>query len=1228
MRIHTLKLENLNSIQGQWEINFLDESYKGGIFAITGKTGSGKTTVFDAICLALYGQTPRISSISNTSDEVMNRQSDQCSAELIFESGGRIFRSKWSHARSRSGKNEENSSDGKKSFGIVKLSLEELKGGSWMTLASKVKEKAKAVKEVLGLDFNQFTRSVLLAQGKFSAFLNSGTNDKADILEEITGTEIYKKISQEVYIKTSQLKKQLDEEKEKYEKFEILSDEELKQIESGLVELDKKIEEEKKQASACDAKLEKLKTLAALEKRCEEAKNALEKIEAQKEGFDRLRVERDRASAAAVIKPIYDAYDESRRNLNSSEKQKNQLGTELSELKPKLTVLASDLSDALKKLQDTESKAKKDQELFTWVDIQDGKIREEAKQLQAAKDELEVSRKEYMTAQTKQAASEKELSDQKAKTARAESSFAEKKNDARLFDESGRLSVIRNTLSGLETVIAHDEDERTRFSKLLEKAEKEAGELEKITRTAISAVAVKTKEIDLLKDHRTALLEGKTTEELQAQQERLEAHRADLLTLDQKRSTAEKLDTEVRKHRDAVKQLDVLAKAKEAEINELSARYSVLEKNVDANEKLVAINKFMKERAALVSGEACPLCGSEHHPYADQLPAGVAGAKVKLEEAKTELKQASEDLSNKTKENAALIGQKKAEEGQLKSLEAECQAASEDYKEACKRVLSVPSRECGAARITEEKQRVENGIVKLKQIKRDYDKTVSEVQKQEAELNLLKEKKTRADSELAAKKAEKNTISTQLHQLGKALSDNRDKLQDSRVLFIRDFSAYSLEKAEEITASFIERLLERGNAYNRSVVQLNEQKSKEDKMSGVLEVLKTQAAKLLKEVNDKSDKVQTLQKVYDQSCGERKSRFGEKSVSQERQKAEQALKQAKDNVAMLQEQKAAADTDWATKTGRLEAVEKALNELTLQTQKSAGEWAQALIDKAFESQQAWKSSWKSEADLELLKKKIKDFEDLQLSATASLKTSAENLESHKADCPKETERAEIERQRVDLRKGIDQNNEEIGRLKSLKDRDAENRQKAAAAQKAAKNLESEYALWAKLCDLIGQADGGKYNRFVQDLVLVQLLECANAELKKLNSRFYLSSTKGKNLEISVVDTALGGVIRPSANLSGGETFIVSLSLALGLSKMASNNIQIDSLFLDEGFGTLDSESLEKALSVLGQINQDKLVGIISHVGEVQERLPIVIRVETSSVPGVSTLQGPGVKRIG
>ncbi len=189
-----------------------------------------------------------------------------------------------------------------------------------------------------------------------------------------------------------------------------------------------------------------------------------------------------------------------------------------------------------------------------------------------------------MTAQTKQAASEKELSDQKAKTARAESSFAEKKNDARLFDESDRLSVIRNTLSGLETVIAHDEDERTRFSKLLEKAEKEAGELEKITRTAISAVAVKTKEIDLLKDHRTALLEGETTEELQAQQEQLEAHRADLLTLDQKRSTAEKLDTEVRKHRDAVKQLDVLAKAKEAEINELSARYSVLEKNVDANE--------------------------------------------------------------------------------------------------------------------------------------------------------------------------------------------------------------------------------------------------------------------------------------------------------------------------------------------------------------------------------------------------------------------------------------------------------------------------------------------------------------------------------------------------------------------------------------------------------------------------------------------------------------------
>lgn len=132
----------------------------------------------------------------------------------------------------------------------------------------------------------------------------------------------------------------------------------------------------------------------------------------------------------------------------------------------------------------------------------------------------------------------------------------------------------------------------------------------------------------------------------------------------------------------------------------------------------------------------------------------------------------------------------------------------EDYIEACERVLSEPSRECGAARITEVKQRVENEIVKLKQIKRDYDKTVSEVQKQEAELNLLKEKKTKADSELAAKKAEKNTISTQLQQLGKALSDNRDKLQESRVLFVRDFSAYSPKRQEEITALFIDRLLD------------------------------------------------------------------------------------------------------------------------------------------------------------------------------------------------------------------------------------------------------------------------------------------------------------------------------------------------------------------------------------------------------------------------------------
>ncbi len=167
--------------------------------------------------------------------------------------------------------------------------------------------------------------------------------------------------------------------------------------------------------------------------------------------------------------------------------------------------------------------------------------------------------------------------------------------------------------------------------------------------------------------------------------------------------------------------------------------------------------------------------------------------------------------------------------------------------------------------------------------------------------------------------------------------------------------------------------------------------------------------------------------------------------------------------------------------------------------------------------------------------------------------------------------------------------------------------------------------WENLHELIGSADGKKYRNFAQGLTFEMMIGHANRQLQKMTDRYLLIRDDGQPLELNVVDNYQAGEIRSTKNLSGGESFIVSLSLALGLSHMASKNVRVDSLFLDEGFGTLDEEALEIALETLAGLRQDgKLIGVISHVSALKERIGTQIRV-TPKNGGRSRLSGPGCR---
>ncbi|MEI7727185.1 MAG: SbcC/MukB-like Walker B domain-containing protein [Bacteroidota bacterium] len=210
---------------------------------------------------------------------------------------------------------------------------------------------------------------------------------------------------------------------------------------------------------------------------------------------------------------------------------------------------------------------------------------------------------------------------------------------------------------------------------------------------------------------------------------------------------------------------------------------------------------------------------------------------------------------------------------------------------------------------------------------------------------------------------------------------------------------------------------------------------------------------------------------------------------------------------------------------------------------------------------------------------------------------------------------------------LDELLKEIGALTQKLETNREAKVRGAAMAVRIKKQTGIFDRWASLSSLIGSSDGKKYRNFAQGLTLEIMVSFANQQLVKLSDRYLLLRDKEEPLELNVIDNYQAGEIRSTKNLSGGESFIVSLALALGLSRMSSRNVRVDSLFLDEGFGTLDENTLETALSTLAGLKQDgKMIGVISHVGAMKERINTRITVQPIR-EGRSQLTGPGCLHI-
>ncbi|MBR1439501.1 MAG: hypothetical protein IJ587_13310, partial [Synergistaceae bacterium] len=329
-------------------------------------------------------------------------------------------------------------------------------------------------------------------------------------------------------------------------------------------------------------------------------------------------------------------------------------------------------------------------------------------------------------------------------------------------------------------------------------------------------------------------------------------------------------------------------------------------------------------------------------------------------------------------------------------------------------------------------------------------------------------------------------------------------------------------------------------------------------------------------------------------------------------------------IKELESRKSIIEAGLAALKANSESLRSELEALTSELSNLESSFSEKLRQMKFPDEETFRASRKSPDEIEIIKRKKSELDSMTDRLQGALSNLQKQLEEKNSMNLTEKSHEEIESLYRDEESILRRLHENIGIL-------SQKLKELHQSSEKIKELEKEYSLmkdsaenWTMLDKLIGSLNGDKFRVYAQKVTLALVVDNANKYLKRMNGRYTLILTPDSNdLELSVRDSEQAGEVRPTANLSGGEKFIVSLALALGLSQISGSKAQVDSLFIDEGFGSLDDEALNSALEALGEIKRDgRMIGIISHVSGISERIPVQIHVIRKS-EGKSIIEGPG-----
>ncbi len=606
--------------------------------------------------------------------------------------------------------------------------------------------------------------------------------------------------------------------------------------------------------------------------------------------------------------------------------------------------------------------------------------------------------------------------------------------------------------------------------------------------------------------------------------------------------------------------------------------------------------------------------------------------KQALEDASQQLQQGKDALS--TLLGDRLLREYRAEKETLLREMAFLTKIAELEEHRTKLEDGKPCPLCGATR----HPFAEGNVPALDDTERKIDtltNLISKAEEHESAIKKLEESETAARNTLAD--AEKNEFAV-LHEKKTAeiaLAEAKTGVEKLRAGFSECRQAFAANLLplgiEEVSEANISSLPETLGARLKSWQDRVKKKAEIEKqiagidgemkrLDAVIEIQSTVLA-------EKLERLEAVKKEFAAGRDARKTLYGEKNPDDEERSLHKAVSDAEDAEKQARDRQNELRQQWNAAKTRVDSLKKSIDRQTPELNRLGSEFSAACISAGFPDEEEFLAAMLPPERKAELTAAAKDLDERQTELRARLRDRRTKLAAEMDRKVTEASLEELQPRYAQCEESLKAHRDAIAGLKHALNENVAAKARVQEKQAAIEVRKNECRRWETLHELIGSPDGKKYRNFAQGLTFELMVGHANQQLRKLTDRYLLLPDEAQPLELNVVDNYQAGEVRSTKNLSGGESFIVSLALALGLSHMAGRNVRVDSLFLDEGFGTLDEEALDSALETLASLRRDgKLIGVISHVSALKERIATQIQV-TPRTGGRSRISGPGCSSI-